>query len=65
MRTDDLIKENIIKGDILVIQPNVSKYVSGKVILENKNGNVKMIKQPRIPHQKKYTGQITGIFRVL
>ena len=65
MKTDDLIKENIIKGDILVVQPNVSKYVSGRIIFENKNGTVKMIKRPRIPHQKKYTGQITGIFRVL
>lgn len=65
MKTNDLIKENIIKGDIIVVQPNVSKHVSGKIILENNNGGVKLKRNSGAIHKKKYTGQITGVFRVL
>ena len=65
MKTDELIKENIINGDMLVVQPSISKHVSGKIIIENKNRGAKLGKASRISNQKKYTGQITGVFRVL
>ncbi|MCH7762212.1 MAG: hypothetical protein IIB95_00545 [Candidatus Marinimicrobia bacterium] len=65
MKTDDLIKENIINGDMLVVQPSISKHVSGKIIIENKNGGARLGRASRISNQKKYTGQITGVFRVL
>lgn len=65
MQTDELIKESIIKGDLLVVKPNVSKYASGKIIFESKRGKAKLYGASRISNQKKYSGQITGVFRVL
>jgi len=65
MGSEDLSKENIIKGDILVVQPNVSKHVSGKIIFEKKNGGVSLKKASGVQQTKKYAGQITGVFRIL
>lgn len=65
VQTNDLIKENIIKKDILVIQPIVSERVSGKIIVEDKRGIAKLREKSWILRQKKYIGQITGVFRIL
>jgi len=63
VKTSLLNKHHILKGDMVVVQPNTSEHCSGKQIVENKRGGTTLRNPPWKGNPDQIVGQISGVVR--
>ena len=63
VKTNQLNKYHILKGDMVVVQPNMSEHCSGRRIVENKGGGVALRTPLWKGNPDQIVGQISGVVR--